>query len=174
MLKHSISIVLMSSKIQVLYVIVVMWCNIVDWLSIFNHVIWQYAKVLMVLVLIVIFSIMSGYVNNNWSYSFDTNTFSTANIRKHTSWKAEFLRAKSTDRDKLTAKRQFCYRDFVTDFVAVILSQSEGLGKMALGIVEIYLGSPFSANQHCPRSVCSRSVVVDPNFFAKDKGAKGF
>ena len=31
--------------------------------------------------------------------------------------------------------------DFVTDFVAVISSQSKGLGKMALGIVNIYLGS---------------------------------
>ena len=52
--------------------------------------------------------------------------------------------------------------DFVTDFVAVISSQSEGLGKMALGILKIYLESPFSANRHCPRSVCLRSVVVDP------------
>ena len=57
---------------------------------------------------------------------------------------------------------------FVTDFVAVISSQSEGLGKMALGIVKIYLGLPFSANRRCSRSVCSqsvgsRSVVVDPN-----------
>ena len=48
--------------------------------------------------------------------------------------------------------------DFVTDFVAVISSQSEGLGKMALGIVKIYLGSPFSANRCCSRSLCSRSV----------------
>ena len=32
--------------------------------------------------------------------------------------------------------------DFVTDFVAVISSQSEGLGKMALGIVKIFLGRP--------------------------------
>ena len=47
---------------------------------------------------------------------------------------------------------------FVTDFVAVISSQSEGLGKMALGIVKIYLRSPFSANRRCSRSVCSRSV----------------
>ena len=44
------------------------------------------------------------------------------------------------------------------DFVAVISSQSEGLGKMARGIVKIYLGSPFSANRHCSRSVGSRSV----------------
>ena len=77
-------------------------------------------------------------------------------------------RAKSTYRDKLTAnkltaKRRFRYSGFVTDFVAVISSQSEGLGKMALGIVKIYLGSPFSANQRCPRSVGPRSVVVDPN-----------
>ena len=48
--------------------------------------------------------------------------------------------------------------DFVTDFVAVISSQSEGLGKMALGIVKIYLGSPFSANWRCSRSVGSWSV----------------
>ena len=48
---------------------------------------------------------------------------------------------------------------FVTDFVAVISSQSEGLGKMALGIVKIYLGSPFSADRRCSQSVCSRSVV---------------
>ena len=40
----------------------------------------------------------------------------------------------------------------------MISSQSEGLGKMALGIVKIYLGSPFSANRRCSRSVCSRSV----------------
>ena len=57
--------------------------------------------------------------------------------------------AKSTDRDKLTANKltanqRFCYSDFVTDFVVVISSRSEGLGKMALGIVKIYLGSPFS------------------------------
>ena len=29
---------------------------------------------------------------------------------------------------------------------------------MALGIVKIYLESPFSANRRCTRSVCSRSV----------------
>ena len=57
---------------------------------------------------------------------------------------------------------------FVSDFVAVISSQGEGLGKLALGIVKIYLGSPFSANRRCSRSVCSRSVglrsvVVDPS-----------
>ena len=54
--------------------------------------------------------------------------------------------------------------DFDSDFVAVILSQSEGLGKMALGIVKIYLGSPFSTNRCSLRSVCLRSVVVDPIF----------
>ena len=53
---------------------------------------------------------------------------------------------------------------FVTDFVAVISSKSEGLGKMALGIVKIYLGSPFPANQRCSRSIGSRSVVEDPLF----------
>ena len=60
--------------------------------------------------------------------------------------------------NKLTTNQRFCYSDFITNFVAVISSQSEGLGKMALGIVKIYLGSPFSANRHCPRSVCLRSV----------------
>ena len=54
--------------------------------------------------------------------------------------------------------------DFDSDFVAVILSQSEGLGKMALGIVKIYLGSPFSTNRCSLQSVCLRSVVVDPIF----------
>ena len=77
--------------------------------------------------------------------------------------KANNKRAKSTDRDKLTANKLtanlwFRYSDLVTHFVAVVSSQSEGLGKMALGIVKIYLGSPFSANRRCSRSVCLRSV----------------
>ena len=46
------------------------------------------------------------------------------------------VRARSTDHDKLTAKKRFRHSDLVTDFVTVILSQSEGLGKMALGIVK--------------------------------------
>ena len=66
--------------------------------------------------------------------------------------------AKSTDLDKLTAKRRFRYSGFVTDFVAVISLQSESLGKMALGIVKLYLGSPFSTNRRSSRSVCSQSV----------------
>ena len=58
------------------------------------------------------------------------------------------MQAKSTDCDKLTmnkltVKRRFRYSGFVTDFVEVISSQSEGLGKMALGLVKIYLGLPF-------------------------------
>ena len=41
---------------------------------------------------------------------------------------------------------------------------------MALGIVKIYLESPFSASQRCSQSVCSRSVgtrsvVVDPKIY---------
>ena len=36
--------------------------------------------------------------------------------------------------NKLIANQRFCYGDLVTDFVAVISSQSEDLGKMALGI----------------------------------------
>ena len=35
---------------------------------------------------------------------------------------------------QLTAKQRFRYSDFITDFVTVISSQSESLGKMALGI----------------------------------------
>ena len=45
-------------------------------------------------------------------------------------------RARSTDCDKLTANQQFHHSDLITDFVTVISSQSEGLGKMALGIVK--------------------------------------
>ena len=45
------------------------------------------------------------------------------------------LRAKSTGRNKLTAKKWFRHNDFVTDFVTVAASQSEGLGKMALEII---------------------------------------
>ena len=63
-------------------------------------------------------------------------------------------RAKSTDHDKLTTNQQFRY----SDFVAVISSQIEGLGKMLLGIVKIYLGLPFSASRHCLRSVCHDQV----------------
>ena len=49
------------------------------------------------------------------------------------------LRARSTDRNKLTtnkptANQWFHYSDLVTDFTTVISSQIEGLGKMALGI----------------------------------------
>ena len=51
---------------------------------------------------------------------------------------AKKKRAKSTDRDKLTAKQPFCHSDFVTNFVILISSQSEGLGKMALEIVEYF------------------------------------
>ena len=58
--------------------------------------------------------------------------------------------------NKLTANQRFCYSDFVTDFVAVISPQNEGLGKMALGIVKIYLGSPFS-----PLSVVCGQLVRD-------------
>ena len=35
-------------------------------------------------------------------------------------WRIITQRAKSTDRDKLTAKQRFCYSDFITDFVTVI------------------------------------------------------
>ena len=59
-----------------------------------------------------------------------------------------YCQDKSTDSDKLTAnkltaKRRFRYSIFVTDLVAVISSQREGLGEMALGIVKMYLGSVY-------------------------------
>ena len=38
--------------------------------------------------------------------------------------------------NKLTANQQFHHSDLVTDFATVISSQSEGLGKMALGVVQ--------------------------------------
>ena len=57
----------------------------------------------------------------------------------------------------------FCYVDLVTKFVAVILSQSESLGKMALGIVEIYLGSLFSSNRGCSRSACRGPINMSTN-----------
>ena len=37
---------------------------------------------------------------------------------------------------KLTANERFHHSDLVTDFVTVILSKTEGLGKMAPGIVK--------------------------------------
>ena len=52
------------------------------------------------------------------------------------------VRTKSTDRDKLTANRQFRHSDFVTNFVIVISSLSEGLGQMALGIVKYFYDRP--------------------------------
>ena len=48
------------------------------------------------------------------------------------SYKTIIDRARITDRDKLTVNQRFCQSDFVT----VISSQSEGLGKMALGKVK--------------------------------------
>ena len=70
-------------------------------------------------------------------------------------------RAKSTDREAMIS-----LHDFVTDFVAVISSQSEGLGKMVLGIVKIYLGSPFSVNLRCVRSQFVRGQLVRGQFVA--------
>ena len=69
-----------------------------------------------------------------------------------------WCQAKSTDRDKLIVNQQFCNSDFVT----MISLQSVGSCKMALGIVKIYSRSPFSTNQRFSRSICLRSVVVDP------------
>ena len=64
------------------------------------------------------------------------------------------FRANSTDREQTDREAMI----LLHDFVAVISSQCEGWGKMALGIVKIYLESPFSANRRCSRSVCSWSV----------------
>ena len=79
-------------------------------------------------------------------------------------------RAKSTDRELTDREATISLHDFVTDFVAVISSQSEGLGKMALGIVKIYLGSQFSANRRCSRSVGSRSVCRGQLSWTRKKG----
>ena len=65
-------------------------------------------------------------------------------------------------------KNTVCHGDLVTDFVTVILSQSEGLGKMALGIVkQAYNGSSqpigviwFTVSLFAVS--LSLSVVVDP------------
>ena len=58
------------------------------------------------------------------------------------SYKTIIDRARSTDRDKLTVNQRFCHSDFVT----VISSQSEGLGKMGSGDSKICFRSLFSAN----------------------------
>ena len=69
------------------------------------------------------------------------------------------FRAKSTDRDKLTANQRFCHSDFVT----VTSSQSEGLGKMALSIVKYFYDRPSQPIVVIWFAVSlSRSVVVDP------------
>ena len=80
--------------------------------------------------------------------------------------KANNKRAKSTDHDKLTANQWFRYSDLVTHFVAVTSSQSEGLGKMALGIVNILRIALLSQSALLAVSLFAvsllRSVVVDP------------
>ena len=48
----------------------------------------------------------------------------------------KFHRTRTTDCDKLTANQRFRHSDSITNFITVILLQSEGLGKMALGIVK--------------------------------------
>ena len=47
-------------------------------------------------------------------------------------------RAKSIDRDKLTANKRLPVISSQSDFITVISSQSEGLGKMAQGIVKYF------------------------------------
>ena len=73
------------------------------------------------------------------------NTFIEVVYTEHKILKVLFLtkaystvkyRARSTDREKATANQWFRHSDLVTDFVTVILSQSERLSKMALGIVK--------------------------------------
>ena len=71
--------------------------------------------------------------------------------------------ARSTDHDKLTANQLFCHSDLVIDFVTVILSQSEGLGKMALGIVKYACECSFQLiSVIWFMASLSRSVIVDP------------
>ena len=43
---------------------------------------------------------------------------------------------RKVEQGQLTANQRFRHSDLVIDFVTVVLSQSEGLGKMALGIVK--------------------------------------
>ena len=69
----------------------------------------------------------------------------------------KIYRAKSTDRDKLTAKQWFLYM-----FSSLISSQSEGFGKMALGIVKIYFKITLLSQSALFAVSLSRSVVVDP------------
>ena len=72
------------------------------------------------------------------------------------------MRARSTDHDKLTASQRFCHDDLITDFVTVVSSQSEGLGKMALGIVKYaYDRSSQLIGVIWFAVSLSRSVVVD-------------
>ena len=66
--------------------------------------------------------------------------------------------AKSTDCDKLTSNQRFRHRDFVT----VISSQSEGLGKMVLRIVKYFYDCTFHPIGVIWFAVSlSRSVVVN-------------
>ena len=66
--------------------------------------------------------------------------------------------------NKLTARQLFCHSDLITDFVAVIFSQSEGLGKMVLGIVKYaYDCSSQLVGVIWFAVSLLRSVVVDPS-----------
>ena len=63
--------------------------------------------------------------------------------------------------NKLTANQRFRHTYLVADFVTVILSQSEGLGKMALGIVKYASDHSFSANRrHLVRGQFVRGQFV--------------
>ena len=109
-------------------------------------------------------------INNNFKDV--CRSLSTLSVYGNTAYQA-----KSTDRyklttNKLTANQRFCHSDFITDFVTVISSQSEGLGKkMALGIVKYFYGCPSE-----PISVIwfavslAQSVVVDPLLICHRRG----
>ena len=82
------------------------------------------------------------------------------------------IQAKSNDRDKLTANKltanqRFRYSDLVHNFATVILSLSEGLGKMAVGIVKYaydrssQLIGAIWFTVHLFTVSLSQSVVVD-------------
>ena len=56
---------------------------------------------------------------------------------------SQIFRAKSTDRGKLTENKLTANQRFRhSDFVILISSQSEGLGKKALGIVKYFWNRP--------------------------------
>ena len=83
--------------------------------------------------------------------------------------------AKSTDRNKLTVNQWFCHSNLVTDFATLISSQSEGLGKTALGIVKYAYDCSSQLIDLIWFAISlfvvslSRSVVMDPQHEALEE-----